>query len=46
MNCGSFIMSRAWSGVFVRSRRTWQASREGASNVVICGGGEVRFQNV
>ena len=46
MNCGSFIRSSAWSGVLVRSRRTWHDSREGASKVVICGGGEVRFQKV
>ncbi len=45
-NCGSFKRSRAWSGVLVRSRRTVQASRDGASKVVICGGGEVRFQKV
>ena len=38
--------SSAWSGVLVRSRRTMQASREGASKVVICGGGAVRFQKV
>src|SRR5262245_7019535 len=36
----------ACKGVFVRSRRATHASRDGASKVVICGGGEVRFQNV
>ena len=46
MNCGSLSSTSACKGVLVRSRRTVQASREGASNVVICGGGEVRFQNV
>ena len=45
-NCGSFISTRAWSGVSVRSRRTVHASREGASKAVICGGGDVRFQKV
>ena len=44
--CGSFIRSRAWSGVLVRSRRTVHASRDGASKVVICGGAEVRFQKM
>src|SRR5262249_29197599 len=43
---GSFIKTRAWSGVLVRPRRTVQVSRSGASKVSICGGGEVRFQNV
>jgi len=45
-NCGSFIISSAWSGVLVRSRRTTHDSRDGASRVVIWGGGDVRFQNV
>jgi hypothetical protein len=30
---GSLSVVRAWSGVFVRTRRTVQNSREGASNV-------------
>jgi hypothetical protein len=34
---GSFNKVRAWSGVFVRTRRTVQNSREGASNVVSIG---------
>ena len=45
-NCGSFISNSACSGVLVRSRRTRHASRDGASNVLISGGGAVRFQNV
>ncbi len=44
--CGSFINSSACSGVLVRSRRTQHASRDGASNVLNCGGGEVRLMNV
>ena len=44
--CGSFMSMRACSGVLVRSRRTMQDSRGGASAMDICGGGEVRFQKV
>ena len=44
--CGSFININACIGVLVRSRLTVQDSREGASKMFICGGGEVRFQNV
>ena len=43
---GSFIKMSACRGVLVRSRRTVQASREGASRIAICGGAAVRFQNV
>ena len=45
-NCGSFININACIGVFVRSRRMVQASRDGASKIFICGGGAVRFQKV
>ena len=46
MNCGSFSVTSAWSGVFVVGRRTVQVSRLGASKAVRAGGGAVRFQNV
>ena len=39
------MSTSACSGVFVRARRTTQASRLGASKVTIDGGGAVRFQN-
>jgi hypothetical protein len=34
----------AWSGVFVRGRRSVQASRNGASNSNMAGFGTERFQ--
>ena len=43
---GSFMRKSACSGVFVRSRRARQASRDGASKSVIWGGAEVRFQKM
>ena len=44
--CGSFRSNSACSGVFVRSRRTMQDSRLGASSVASCGASAVRFKNV
>ena len=40
----SFMRRRAWRGVLVRSRRAMQASRLGASKMVIWGGDMPRFQ--
>ena len=45
-NCGSFIVTSACSGVFVRSRRTVQFSRMGALKMSIDAGGALRFQKV
>ena len=45
-NCGSFSVTRAWSGVLVRSRRTVQTSRLGALKISSEAGGALRFQNV
>ena len=45
-NCGSFSVTSACSGVFVRSRRTVQVSRFGALKMSIEAGGAARFQNV
>ncbi len=42
----SFINTRACNGVVVIRRFITQASRDGASNNSICGGGEACFQNV
>ena len=43
---GSFIVTSACSGVFVRGRRIVQTSRDGASNVAIEGYGLLRRQVV
>ena len=43
-NCGSFKVTSACSGVDVVGRATVHTSRFGASNVVMFGGGAVRFQ--
>ncbi len=44
--CGSFSSISACNGVSVRSRRTTHDSRDGASKMLISGGGDVRFQKV
>ena len=46
MNWTSFSVTRACSGVFVRSRRTVQVSRLGALKMSIEAGGAARFQMV
>jgi hypothetical protein len=43
---GSFIVTNAWSGVLVGTRRIVQVSRLGASKVTIVGFGIVRRQTV
>ena len=45
-NCGSFSVTSACSGVFVRSRRTVQASRVGALKTSMFGDGDWRFQKL
>ena len=45
-NCGSFSVTSAWSGVFVRSRRMVQLSRLGALKSSSDAGGALRFQKV
>jgi hypothetical protein len=45
-NCGSFSVTSAWSGVFVRSRRTVQTSRVGALKTSMLGEGAWRFQRL
>ena len=45
-DAGSFSSVSAWSGVFVRTRRTVQNSRLVASNVMKLGYGDVRRQKV
>ena len=45
-DAGSFSSVSAWSGVFVRTRRTVQNSRLGASNVAKVGYVQTRRQNV
>ena len=45
-DAGSLRSVSACSGVFVRTRRTWQNSRLVASNVMKLGYGDVRRQNV
>ena len=43
-NCGSFMVTKAWSGVFILGRLTVQTSRVGASKSTMLGGGALRFQ--
>ena len=43
---GSFMSTKAWSGVAVGWHLTTQTSRLVASKVSIAGGGDVRFQKV
>ncbi len=45
-NCGSLSVTSAWSGVFVRSRRTQLTSRLGALKVSMLGEGAMRFQKL
>ena len=45
-DAGSLSSVSAWSGVFVRTRRTVQNSRLVASNVMKLGYGDVRRQKV
>ena len=45
-NWTSFKVTRACSGVFVRSRSTAHSSRVGALKISMAGGGAARFQKV
>ena len=45
-NWGSFMSVKACKGVLERLRLTLQVSRLGASNIIMLGGGLVRFQKV